>query len=762
VLVAPTAAAEVTPVGVERLVLEPVVDGVVAGEPVIAIRIGEEVRVATADLRALGVPVDGTGPVIALAQVPALHFRIDNARQRLILDRTTTELQHLSLRPDASAAPEPTTPNDWGAVLNYDVSVAHAARHESAAGMFDAVIYAPRGYFYAGGIAGVEHLGRGGHLARLDSGYTLADPARMQRVTIGDLVGNQAGFARPVRLLGVQFGSDFAIRPDLVTTPVPALNGEAAVPSVVDLVVNGAKRAAGEVKAGQFAVADIPVQSGVNTITVAVRDALGRATTRTVSTYSSRALLRPGLSAFSLEAGLIRTGYATADDRYRELAAAAHWRAGLTDRLTVEAQAQLGDGVRIAGVGAALGLGAAGLVEVAMATSDRGATQLSAAFERVARPVSLSARYTRNSSDWFDLATRYGSVTRSHNAVLNLGVDLGRAGTVSASLIDLGSGRIARAPRGAAFPRLDGSSFVAGSYTVRLRSQFTLVANGGVDLRRAGTAYASLGLLANFGGRTSAYAGATTRRGGTSAAAEAITRAVSPGDWGYRAAVAIGGIDRVAGAVGHLGRTGHYEFAAERTEGMVAARASARGAVILADGALHLADRVTGGFAVVDAGGQPGLTVYRDHRPVGVTDKAGRLVVTDLRPYEPTRLSVDPVDVAEEAVVEFAAVTVRPAERAGVPARLGIRASRAARIRLVDARGAPLPAGGRAVLNGAGDLPLGLGGEVYATDLRDANRILVRLDATTACVADFSAPARLAVGAVIGPVRCAPDRIASR
>jgi outer membrane usher protein len=311
--------------------------------------------------------------------------------------------------------------------------------------MFDAVIYAPRGYLYAGGIAGVEHLGRGGHLARLDSGYTLADPARMQRVTMGDLVGNQAGFARPVRLLGVQFGSDFAIRPDLVTTPLPALNGEAAVPSIVDLVVNGAKRAAGEVKAGQFAVADIPVQSGVNTITVAVRDALGRATTRTVSTYSSRALLRLGLSAFSLEAGLIRTGYATADDRYRELAAAAHWRAGLTDRLTVEAQAQLGDGVRIAGVGAALGLGAAGLVEVAAAADDKGATQLSVSFERVARPISLSARYARNSGDWFDLATRYGSVTRSHNAVLNLGVDLGRAGTVSASLIDLGSGRISRA-----------------------------------------------------------------------------------------------------------------------------------------------------------------------------------------------------------------------------------------------------------------------------------------------------------------------------
>ncbi len=759
-------AAEVvgTPARADRLVLEPVVDGVVAGEPVIVTRIGDELRIAVADLRALGVPVDAAGPDVALTSVPALRFHLDEARQRLVLDRSATGLQFLSLRPDTPAMPEPTTPNDWGGVLNYDLSVTHAAGHRSAAGIFDGVIYAPRGHFYGGGIVGLRHLEGGGRVTRLDTGYTFADPARMRRVTVGDLVGNQGSFTRAVRLLGVQFGSEFATRPDLVTTPLSALNGQAAVPSVVDLVVNGAKRAAGEVRAGQFAVADIPVQSGVNTITVAVRDALGRTTTRTVSTYSSRALLRRGLSDFSLEAGLIRTGYATADDRYRQLAASGYWRAGVTDRLTIEGQAQLGDGVRIAGLGAALGLGAAGLVEVAAAADDRGATQLSASFERLARPVSLSARYARNSGGWFDLATRYGSVTRSHSAVVNLGVELGRAGTVSASLIDLGGGRTVRRTRGMGpMPsRLDGSSFVAGSYSVRLRSQFTLIANGGIDLRRSGTGYASIGLLASFGGRSSGYAGATTRQGGTSVAAEAITRAVAPGEWGYNAAIASGGIDRVAGGVEHLGRHGRYELAAERTEGMFAARASVRGALALAGGALYAADRITDGFAVVDTGGQPGLTVYRDHRPVGVTDKMGRLIVTDLRPYEPTKLSVDPVDVSEAVVVEFAAISVRPAERAGVTARLGIRAGRAARIRLVDARGVPLPAGRRAMLNGTDDLPIGLGGEIYATDLRDTNRLVVDVDADTTCVAEFDAPARLAVGAVLGPVRCAPDRIASR
>jgi outer membrane usher protein len=42
-----------------------------------------------------------------------------------------------------------------------------------------------------------------------------------------------------IRLAGVQIRSDFSMRPDLVTFPLPSISGAAAVHSVVDVLTNG-------------------------------------------------------------------------------------------------------------------------------------------------------------------------------------------------------------------------------------------------------------------------------------------------------------------------------------------------------------------------------------------------------------------------------------------------------------------------------------------------------------------------------------------
>lgn len=753
----------------ETMVLAASLNGEPATEPVMVRRLGDRILMAARDLVALGVPRPGSGEV-SLADIRGLRWTIDRARQTIDLQIDTGVVRRLSAGGAAREAPEPLTPAGWGGIVGYDASMTRTPRRTEGGMLVDASLYTPAGYAFAT-VLGAAGDGRPTRINRLQTGFTMTDPAQMHRLTLGDHIAAATAFSRPVRLGGVQFGTDFSLRPDLVTFPVPSVNGAAAVPSTVDLIVNGSRRAAGEVRAGQFAVADVPVQAGVNTITVAVRDALGRETLQTVSTYASRALLRPGLSAFSLEAGAVRVGYGSDHDRYGALAWSSSVRHGVSNQLTIEGHSEGSRRLATLGGGATLGLGVLGQIDLSAAVSygaEGTGTQFGVGFERIGGRFSVVGRYQRTSDDWRDLASRYGAVTRAHSLLLNLGFDLGRLGTASAGLIDLGRGRIAPDGRvDRSLPRLGplttaASTLATGSYSVRLANRFSLLATGGADLRRRRSFYASIGVIATFGARTTSYAGATARSGDVGAVAELGSNAVLPGQVGYRVTAARGAIDRIAGAVDYQGSRGHVGVELEHTNGQSAARASARGSIVFARDGVFLANSAVNSVAIVDTNGQAGVSIYRDNRLAGVTDRRGKLIVTNLSPFLPTKISIEPAQVSDNFALGVSEVVVRPPERAGVRLRFDLERAAALLVQLVDPAGRPLPAGGRARTADGADLPIGMDGEIYLARPLPTNRIMVTRPDGRYCVANFAAPPATAAVTSIGSVRCDPFVMASQ
>lgn len=744
----------------ERLILAATVNGAAQPEPVIVRRVDGALWMQADDLRSIGVATSATGDV-ALASIPGLTTAVDMAAQTITLT-TAGARQRIRVAQTGGQGTVPLAHNGWGAIVNYDASATRIRGDSAIAGTLDAVVFTPHGHAYAGAIGAAGARGGQRGVIRLDTGYTFTDPSSARRVTVGDFINAAASFSRPVRMAGVRVGTDFSLRPDLVTFPLPVLNGSAAVPSAVDLVVNGNRRALGDVRAGQFAISDVPVQTGINTITVAVRDALGRQTTQTVTTYASRALLRGGLSDYSLEAGAVRTGYGTGHDRYRSLLASGSVRYGLDDRTTIEGHFEATRSVAAIGAGASRSLGGLGLVDVSAAASrsagQGGGAQLAAGFERVGRPVTLSARYTWTGRGWRDVAARYGSVTRANSIVANIGFDLGRLGTVGASVIDLGTGR--RDIGQSAARTVRGATLVNASYSARIARRLTVVGNLGTDLRQRGSTFASVGALLVFGSRTSGYAGATLRNGLVGGNAEYIHTAVGAGQWGYRAAAATGAFDRVAASLEYLGQRGHAEAQLENIDGEFAARVSARGAVVLAEGRLVATDTMGGSFALVDTTGQAGVPIYRDNRRIGVSNRRGRLIVPNLAPYQTTKFSIDPTDLDPEMTIATADAEIRPRERVGVPVRFDLAVNRTARVRLVDAGGVPIAAGARASV-GTLDLPVGMDGELYLPRVAATNRLTVRLAGGRHCTASFAPPATLTLATVIGPVVCRTSEIAT-
>ena len=127
-----------------------------------------------------------------------------------------------------------------------------------------------------------------------------------------------------MRFGGVQFGTNFATQPTLVTTPLLAARGEAVVPSTVDVFINGRPIASETVPPGPFSIENLPAITGTGQLQVVVTDALGRQQVLTQPYYSGSTLLRAGLNEYSFELGAIREDYGLESFRLRRCCRRGH------------------------------------------------------------------------------------------------------------------------------------------------------------------------------------------------------------------------------------------------------------------------------------------------------------------------------------------------------------------------------------------------------------------------------------------------------
>ncbi len=173
-----------------------------------------------------------------------------------------------------------------------------------------------------------------------------------------------------MRFGGIQIQRDFALQPDLITFPIPQFLGQAAVPSTVDLYVDGLRRYSGETPAGPFQLGTVPIVNGAGNAQVVVTDALGRQSTFDFPFYTTSQLLKPGLDDYSVDFGFVRQHYGIESFDYSsDPTASAVYRRGMTDWLTVETHAEGISGVANAGAGGVVRIGDGGVLTGSVAES---------------------------------------------------------------------------------------------------------------------------------------------------------------------------------------------------------------------------------------------------------------------------------------------------------------------------------------------------------------------------------------------------------
>jgi len=714
---------------------------------------------------------------IALAAVSdagAAAFEFDAARQAIALTLPAAAFERVAaeLRRD-SAALRPTTAEVAG-YLAYDMYTEVGRSQRAAGGLFDLELSSRWGQLSATQIAAYRDdrsidggSGARGQSRRLDTTFTLDLPERLLSLRVGDFVAN-AGVgtlgADPARMGGIQIASNFAIRPGFLTQPVQTLSGQATLPSVVEVFVNGASAGRQNVPPGPFTIDGIPGVNGYGEVRLLVRDVLGREQVVVTSFFGSTQLLAPGLDDFSLAAGRLRYRYGLDSGDYRDWVGTGYWRRGVTPWLTTSLAAEASRYTANAGAGATVMLPYVATVNLAFNASSsrpvatafdpvdgntprRAGHTLLAGIERRMQTYSLGAQWRYATHDFRTATT--AAAERDSATQMRSRRDLVAYASLSAG--EYGAFSI----NYLAQARELGAAFQTGGAIVLSRSR-TLAAGYSVALRRYGQV--SIGIsdtterVANPSRTRSYYLnyflaldnqhsvglassrnenGQPPESGGmarTKSAHDVHTliaqRMLPVGEgYGYRVEVSDPWTYRAEGRYATRSATWGLDLSGNRYAH--GARASVSGAIGAVEGSVHLSRRIADSFVVVDAGGFSHVRVYLDNNLIGRTDDSGRIMVPSLRSYQPHALRIDPDDVPLAAEIDDTRMDVVPARRSGNVLRFPLRLARGAQLRLLDNAGVAIPAGAVLWL-GQRQFPVALDGEVYMLGLDASNEIVVR------------------------------------
>ncbi|MEA2876177.1 MAG: outer rane usher protein [Hyphomicrobiales bacterium] len=747
------------------------------------------------------------GDLVVLDQVFGLSHKYDETTQRILITAPEEQLavKEYNLRTAAELTP---AQSDWGGIVNYNFFASGVSNVDGrpiaingvplaingiptkftgapmafngASATFDARVFTPFGTISQSAILRTASLTDRFDALRLNTTLTYSDPETMMSYRAGDVITGGFAWTRPIRIGGAQMQRNFGLRPDLVTVPLPAARGSAAVPSTADIYINNVKTFSQDVNTGPYLLSNLPAITGSGTARVILRDSAGHTTESVLPFYVSANLLAPGMFDYSVEAGLPRLSYGTTGDSYLGTPlASASARYGAFDWLTIMGHAEGGAGLMNGSLGAVIRTGSLGVATVAGAASRAGTGtgfQSYAAYETKLFGVSINASSQMTFGTYNDLASVTARLDKSISADP---YDIGGLIDISTSVQKAANSKAlftsAQPPK-----MLNRISFGVPLpfYSVNLSAGFTQTRDA-ADVRsdianvtvsfpvgRASffaTAFSTVsgeknrGFLAGMSVPLGDVTTSLSVSGGTeglSINADAVKPLEQkPGSWGWRVRDSEGVGAQRSAAVSYRSSFARTEAGVSQGSNGVVATAEVEGAVATMGGGVFFANRIDDAFAVVETG-VPDVEVFHENRPAGMTNSSGRALIPGLRSYQRNKIAIDTTKLPVDADISTTEGYVTPADRSGVRLNFAVRTDvKPAIVVFKGADGQPLAAGARGQIEGGEDFIVGYDGRAYIKNLSAENKVTIAM-VDRECRASFNYEARANEQVVISGVTC--------
>ena len=675
-----------------------VIDGIEAKRMVELKWVDGELAILAESAVTAGLPVDtAASGYIKLSQIEIAKFEFDRVTQRLMVKN----YRKGDGPNDVNVARRNYDGGDRAPLLAGIVDYSLTASHSGGKTQVGAFV-SPRvtyGNFNLGGA--FTYRSNPGEdrakLVRLDTTAELAIPQKAMVVRAGDVITAGSDAQRNLRVGGIQIGTDYALRPDIITNPLPQFAGQVAVPTSVDLIVNDRRFDTAEIEAGDFRVHNIPMAAGRGEVSVVLRDELGRETVQTAQFYIAPDMLDKGLTEWGATMGWVRRRYGTISNDYRDLVGTFFVRRGLSKSLSVGVSGEVGNGVWNLGAQAQATIANLALVygEVRYShTSRESGTLFKGGIESSGRGISGRIEAVVPSKGYRDIAAQSGDGRVPTQLIGSVDFDLAKT-----TRLQLSATRLTR-PADLDLARPSNTTTVLrAAARHELNNRMTLT--GDVSYRKSagrGEFIAGINLNVRFGPRTSGTAAIRHSRDEDIAGQFSYYRPdTEVGQFGYAAHAYAGRNERLAGTIAYRAPFARLSADAEYASGNVAMRARVDGALVIADNRVFARDRSSEAYALVRTGDVEGVTVTHEHREVGKSDKGGRLLVSRVTPLVPMQFDIAPDKLPAEAVARSTFRRMRASRGGVVLVDMDIEAYRSVLLRVVDEQGEPLPVGSKVV-----------------------------------------------------------------
>lgn len=709
----------------------------------------------SAALSAAGISLPGTPQgEIALDSFAALHSDYDSQNQRLLLQVPAAWLpgQQVGAR---NLYPASDARSSFGALFNYDLYVNDtdeggtylAAWNELR--LFDSWgTFATTGQWRQSFNGAPEDDSRQGFL-RYDTTWRYTDEQRLLTFEAGDVITGALPWTSSVRVGGVQLSRDFGARPDLVTYPLPAFAGEAAVPTSLDLFINGYKTSTTELQPGPYTLTNVPFINGAGEAVVVTTDALGRQVSTTLPFYVTSSLLAKGLSDFSLAAGSLRRDYALRDFSYGPGVASASLRHGLSDNFTLESHLESAESLMLGGLGGNMRLGTFGVLNAAVAQSrfegEQG-QQVALGYQYNSQRLGFNYQRLQRHGEYADLSrvdTPYMRLSqRSEQVTLSLNLD--SYGSLGAGYFDVRAGDGSRTR----LINLSWSKPLWGNSSLYLSanrevgdSQWAVQAQWVIPFDLRGTLALSMERSTD-GERLQRvnYSRAVPVEGGVGfnlGYADGDREAYRQADVTWR----LQSVQLQAGAYGSSGSMTRW--------------ADASGSLVWMDAGVFAANRIDDAFVVVSTSGYADVPVRYENQLIGRTDSKGHLLVPYSSGYYRGKYEIDPMELPADILAPQVEQRVAVRRGSGYLLEFPLKQVLAASIVLVDAKQQVLKLGSRVTdAHSGAQAVVGWDGLVYLENLSAHNRLQVDVADGGSCQVEFDLPEGQGPIPLIGPLVC--------
>jgi outer membrane usher protein len=606
---------------------------------------------------------------------------------------------------------------------NYDLTVTHQKKQYFVVGVQELNYSAPN-YSINQTVLTRKNLFTGNRrntdktsITRLDTAWISDNEESIAKWKIGDSITGSADWSSSTRFGGIQYATDFTLRPNLITYPLVNFAGRADLPSALDIYANSKLLYKTELNTGDFNMNNLPVSVGRGALEIKQRDITGKLQTIAVPYYISPALLKSGLTDYSFEVGSQRVGYGAVSNKYRYFVTSFDYNKGMNSNWTSGVHFESMKDIFAIGATNLYQIGNYGVVSASLATSG----------PRLAKAQKLMLGYSfqgqifgfsfnqmisgQNFLNTFNLDS--AGVRKSSQSTINYA--LTKKSSIGLSYLNL----ISQSTDGSK----NATELLSLNYQNNITKNTSLTISAGTDLKNKGNEFISLSLGLNLG---DSYVNANTYNQDKAWAQQVGIASTSRQYNGtsYRANFTKDSkwtYDTTFAKAFPKAETTLFMF--EDAGGSVQ-QVDFTGAVAATSEGVFFTRTISDSFAIAKVGNFKNVDVYHNNQFIDKTNAKGVVFVPSIPSYIDSRIRLDEQTLPLSAAFSDTTFIVNPKRKSGVVANFDITRAHIAEMQLVDTAGVHLEQDADVKVEGIEDeLFVGYDGKVYIPNLRDLKQV---------------------------------------